>query len=162
MGRTSGTGVPFQGTLIDHDGKSEARMAFGLCHDRLRRLVDEIVWSVPVDNHSINAAADHVINLVLDLRRISGTIADIHMAGLPKPEQQVGIDLRRRSRIKQRVDVDFADVSGSPIAVRLAQETVRRARVVGGLSRESGSRYHVGGARRTQAHTSENGCNRES
>ena len=159
--RTFGTRVPFEGALIDHDGKSEARMAFSFCHDRLRRLVDGIVWSVPVDDHSINAAADHVVNLALDLRGISGVITDIHVAGLPKPEHQMRVDLRACSGIEQRVDVDFADVSRCSIAVGLVRETVRRTCVVGGLSSESCGRHHIGRTRRTETHTGENDCNRE-
>jgi hypothetical protein len=45
-------------------------MFLGLSHHQLRSLVDGIVWAVPVNDHAIDAAADHVCDLTLDLRRV--------------------------------------------------------------------------------------------
>ena len=83
--RAAVAGVPLDRALIDHDCKSESRVVLGRRHHKLRRLIDGIAGSVPVDNYPINAAAHHVVNLVLDLRRVGLAVTDIHMIGLPKP-----------------------------------------------------------------------------
>jgi len=74
-------------------------VVFGLCHHQLRSLILKVVGTVPVDDHAINAAADHVINLTLDLRGIGGVVADIHVRRIAKPQEQVSIDFRRRAGI---------------------------------------------------------------
>ena len=68
--RASRTRVRLNRALIDHHGKREAGMLFGLRHDQLSGVVDGIIRPVPVDDHPIDAAADHVRNLVVDLNRI--------------------------------------------------------------------------------------------
>ena len=105
-----------------------------LRHHQLRGLIHRVVRPVPVDDDAIDAAADHVRNLALDLRRVGGAVADIHVVRLAEPQQQVSVDLRRRAGIKQRVNVDLADIPRAAIAIRLGRETVGRAGVVGGLS----------------------------
>jgi hypothetical protein len=68
-------------------------MSFRLCHHEFGCLIDGIVWAVPIDNHAINAAADHVGDLVMDLVGIRRTIAHIHVVRAAEPQQQMGIDL---------------------------------------------------------------------
>ena len=74
-------------------------MVFGLRHHQLRSLIFGVVGTVPVDDHAVDAAADHVINLALDLRGIGGVVADVHVRRVAKPQEQVSIDFRRRAGI---------------------------------------------------------------
>ena len=83
--RAAGTGVPFDGPMIDHDGKGETRVLLSFGHDELRSLIHCIVWPIPVNDDAVNAAADHVGNLALDLCRVSGTVSDIHVVRLTEP-----------------------------------------------------------------------------
>jgi hypothetical protein len=125
-------------------------MVLGFRHDQLRRLIDRVVGTVPVDDHAVDAAADQVRDLALNLIRVGGAVADIHVLRPAKPQKQVRIHLRRRPGIEQRMDVDLAYVTGAPVAVRLIHEAVGCARVVGGLSGESRGGYHVRGTRSEQ------------
>ena len=118
-------------------------MLFSFGHHQLRRLVHRIVGTVPVDYDAVDAAAHHVCDLALHLIRVGRAVADIHVLRPAKPKKQVRIDFRCCSRIEQRMDIDFADVACASIAVRLTREVVGGACVVGGLSCESGGRYHV-------------------
>jgi hypothetical protein len=68
--RTTRAGIPLNRPLINHDRESKARMALCLRHHQLRCLVDGIPRPIPIDDYSIDAAADHVINLTLNLRRV--------------------------------------------------------------------------------------------
>jgi hypothetical protein len=77
--RAPGARIPLDRALIDHDRKSEAGMLFGLLHHELRGLIHGITRPVPIDNHAIDATADHVVYLALDLVRIGGAVADIHV-----------------------------------------------------------------------------------
>ena len=77
--RTTRARVPLDRSLIDHDRESKTWMVLRLGHNQLRRLVDGIVRTIPIDDHSIDAPADHIINLTLDLRHVRGTIADVHV-----------------------------------------------------------------------------------
>ena len=83
--RTTGTGIPFDRTLVDHDCECKARMSFGFSHHKFRGLVDAIVRPVPVDNHSVNSAADHVCDLPVDLFCVCGTVTDIHVVRTSEP-----------------------------------------------------------------------------
>ncbi len=83
--RTTGTGIPFDRTLVDHDCECKARMSFGLSHHQFRGLVDTIVRAIPVDNHSVNSAADHICDLPMDLFCVRGTVADIHVVRTSEP-----------------------------------------------------------------------------
>ncbi len=145
--RASRTGIPLDGSLIHHDREREAGMILSFRHDQLCRLIDRIVRTVPVDDDAVDAAADHICDLALHLIRVGGTVADIHVLRPAKPKKQVCIDFRCCSRVEQRMDVDFADVAGAPITVRLTHEAVRGACVVGGLSGESRGGNHVRGTR---------------
>ncbi len=76
-------------------------MALSFRHHQLRTLIDFIVGSIPVDDHAIDAPADHVVDLALDLRCIGGAVADVHMVRSSEPGKQVGIHLCRRPGIQQ-------------------------------------------------------------
>jgi len=98
--RTASTGAQLYRALIDHDGESEARMLFGFRHDRQRSLVAEgISKSVPVDDHAINATADHVRNLTMDLRRVLRVVSHTHVPRIAKPGHQMRVDFGVRARI---------------------------------------------------------------
>lgn len=120
-------GVPFDGALVDHDRKCKSGMIFGLGHDELRGFVDGVAGAVPIDDHAIDAAADHIGNLAVDLRGVGRAIADVHVVVLAKPEHQVGVNLGSRSVVEQSVNIVFADISRSQVAIRLAGEAIRSA-----------------------------------
>jgi len=77
--RAASARVPLDRTLVDHDRKSKARMLFRLRHHQLRGLIRRTVRTIPIDDHAIDASADHVINLPGDLPRVGRAITDIHM-----------------------------------------------------------------------------------
>ena len=136
-------------------------MALRRCHHQLGCLVDRIVRPIPIDDHAINTAAHHVINLTLDLRRVRFTVTNIHVARLAEPENHVGVNLGCRARIEQGMDVNLADISRSSIIVRLCRKTVGCARIVGSLSGEScGGRYirRTGGAKGGHSHDGDCHC----
>lgn len=107
----SAAGVFRNRPFVHGDRKSKSGMAFRGRHYELRCLIFGIVRSVPVDDHAINAAADHVVDLAVDLVRVGRTVAHVHMIRLSEPDHQVGVDLGTVSRIQQGMHVDFADVS---------------------------------------------------
>lgn len=86
--------------LVHHDGETEACVLFRFGHHKLRRLIDAVIRSVPVDYNSIDSATDHVGNLAMDLRGIRGTVADVHVVRASEPQQQVRIHLRGGAGIK--------------------------------------------------------------
>jgi hypothetical protein len=61
------------------------------------------------------------------------------MAWIAKPRHEMGIDLCGGSGIEQRVQIDFADVGGAQIPIRLRLERIRCAGVVGSLCLKSRS-----------------------
>lgn len=132
LGRAAGAGIPLDRALIDHDREGKARMLFRLRHHQLRRLIDRVTRTVPVDDYAINASADHVRDLAVNLGRIGGTIADVDVPGAAPPEQQVRVNLGRRPGIEQRTQIHFADVVGSKVAIRERVEGIGRACVVAG------------------------------
>jgi len=136
-------------------------MILGLRHDQLGCFVLRIVRAVPVKNYTVDSAADHVVNLILDLLWVAGTVADIHVIRIAEPKHHVGINLGGCSRIEQRVDVNLADVSRSPVAIRKARECVGCTRVVRNLSSERSGGYYIGRNRHTLGRNSQHeGCNR--
>lgn len=88
-------GVPLDGSLVDHDGESKSRMTLRRRHHQLCCLVDGITGAVPVDDRTVDAAADHVADLILHLRRVRLTVSNIHVVRLAEPENHVGINLGR-------------------------------------------------------------------
>ncbi|MGA8441461.1 MAG: hypothetical protein WB714_24790 [Candidatus Sulfotelmatobacter sp.] len=64
-------------------------------HHQLCCLVDGITGAVPVDDRTVDAAADHVADLILHLRRVRLTVSNIHVVRLAEPENHVGINLGR-------------------------------------------------------------------
>jgi len=134
-------------------------MALRRRHDQLRGFVDRVTLSVPVDDYAINAAAHHIVNLALHLRRSRLTVAHIHMARTAEPQNHMGIELGCSSRIEQRVNVDLAYISRALVIVRLRRKAIGRARVVRGLSGEGCGRNHIVGTGRTQSRRSnQSGC----
>jgi len=130
----SAAGVFGNRSLIHSDREGKSRMALSGRHHQLRRLIFRVVRSVPIDDHAINAAADHVIDLAVNLVWIGRTVAHVHMVRLSEPYHQMGVDLGVVSRVKQSVNVNFADISGAQVPIRLGCKTVSRARVVCSLS----------------------------
>lgn len=124
-------------------------MALRCRHNQLRGLVDGIARPIPVDNHAIDAAAHHVINLTLDLRRVRLTVTNVHVVRLTEPKNHVSINLGRGPGIKQGMNVNLTYVPRAPIVIRLRRKAIRRTGVIGRLSCESGCGYHIRGASRT-------------
>ncbi len=149
--RTPGARIPLDRSLIDHDRECEPRMAFCRRHYQLCGLIDGISRPVPVDNHAVNSAAHHIVNLALHLRRIGLAIADVHVVRLPEPQNHVRINFSRRARIKQGVNINLADISRASIVIGLRRKAVCRAGVVGSLSRQGCGGYDVRGTCRTQS-----------
>jgi hypothetical protein len=108
-------------------------MVLGLGLDQLRSPVDGIVRPIPVDDHAVDAAADHILDLALDLRGIVGAVTDIHMARSTKPCQQMRVNLGRGAGVKKRVDINLADISCALVPIRLIGKPIGGAGVVGGL-----------------------------
>jgi hypothetical protein len=149
--RTTRAGIPLNRSLIDHDRKRESRIALRRRHHVLRSLVDAIARPVPIDNRAIDATADHVINLTLDLRRVRLAVTNIHVVRLTEPENHVSVNLGRGSRVKQGVNVNLTYISRASIVICLGREGVCGAGVVRSLSRKSCGGYHVRGTGRTQS-----------
>jgi hypothetical protein len=125
-------------------------MAFRRCHHQLRGLIDGISRPVPVDDYPVNPAAHHVVNLALHLRRIGLAIADVHVVRLPEPKNHVRVNFGRRSRIKQGVNVNLANVSRAPVIIGLRSKSVCCAGVIGSLSGQGCGGHNVRRTRKTQ------------
>ena len=131
--RTSAAGIPFDGSLVDHDGKSESGMGLGRCHNLQRRLIQGIARSIPIEDYAIDSAAHHVVNLICDFGGIGRVVTNVHVVRLPEPQFHVGEDLCRRAGIKQSVDVNLAHISRAEVAVGQRRKCIRGACVVGSL-----------------------------
>jgi hypothetical protein len=70
LGRASGARVILNCALVDHNCESETGMCFGFGHDQFRRIIDRIVGAVPIEDYAIDATADHIHDLVMNLDRI--------------------------------------------------------------------------------------------
>jgi len=125
--RTPRAGIPFDCALVHHDCERKTGVSFRLCHDQFGCLVDAVVRSVPVNDHTIDSAADHVGNLAMHLFPVGRTVTDIHVVRPSEPQQQVGIYLRRGAGIEQIANMDFADTAGTGVPIRLRRETGRYA-----------------------------------
>ena len=117
-------------------------MLFGLRHHQLCGVIDGVSRAIPVDDHAVDTAADHVRNLAMDLIGVGGTIANIHVVQSSEPQQQMRINLRLRAGIKQRVDVHLADISRAGVAICLAAEIIGGARIVSGLRGQGSGRHY--------------------
>ena len=62
----------------------------------LRGVVLVVVRAVPVDDHAVDAAADHVGDLAVNLCGVGGAVADVHVVRPAKPHHHMGIDLGGR------------------------------------------------------------------
>lgn len=76
-------------------------MSFRFGHDQLCGLINTVVRTVPIDHDAVNAPADHVDDLIVNLCRIGRTVADVHVIRSPEPQEQMSIDLCIRARVKQ-------------------------------------------------------------
>ena len=63
----------------------------------------------------IDSSADHVRDLPANLRRILRVVTDVHVARITEPRHEVSINFGAVACIQQRVQIHFADVSGSQI-----------------------------------------------
>jgi hypothetical protein len=108
-------------------------MALGFRHNELCRLIDAVVRTVPVENDAIDAPADHVRDLMVQLRGVGGTVPNVHVVRSSEPKYEVSVHLAGRTRIKQGMYVHLAYIAGARIAVGLIGETIRRTGVVCGL-----------------------------
>ena len=95
--RAARTGIPLDCTLVDHDREREAGMGFSFCHDEFGGLVFVIVRTIPIDDHAIDSAADHVGDLSVNVRGVRGTVTDVHVVRASEPDHEVGIDLGGRA-----------------------------------------------------------------
>jgi len=123
-------------------------MLFDFRHYRQRSLIAERVpKSVPVDDHTVNTAADHVRNLTVDLRGILGVVTDTHMARIAKPGHQMRIHLGACASIQKRMDVHFADIPGPHISIALRAKSIGCTGIVGsfGLKSSGGNYIEVSG-----------------
>lgn len=53
--RATRTRVPFDRSLINHDGKGEPGMGLRLSHDQFCGGIDTVVWAVPIDDDAIDS-----------------------------------------------------------------------------------------------------------
>jgi len=143
--RAAAAGIPLNRSLINHDRESETGMRFSLRHDLQSSLIQKIPRPIPVEDHAIDAAADHVINLSFDLVWIGGVIANVHVARFTEPENHVGVDLCGRAGVEQGVDVDLAHVPGTKVAVREGLKAVCGTCVVRCLSGKRCGWYYIRG-----------------
>lgn len=114
-------------------------LSFG--HHQLRGLILIVIGTVPINDYPINAAADHVDDLAVDLRRVGRTVAHIHVVRSAEPHHEVSVNLRIRPRIEQCVHIHFADISRGGVAIALIGKSTDGARVICRLSCQSGCRY---------------------
>ncbi len=70
LGGASRARVILNCALVDHNRESEARMRFGFGHDEFRRIVDRIVGPIPIEDDAVDATADHIHNLIVNLDRV--------------------------------------------------------------------------------------------
>ena len=141
--RTSGAGIPLDRALVDHNGEGEAGMSLGFRHHEFCGLIDAVVRAIPIDDHAIDSAADHIGNLPVNLRRIGGAVAHIHVVRPSEPKQQVSVDLRARAGIEQGMDIHLADIPGTCIAIGLPAKIVGRTRIVCRLRGQRGGGYNI-------------------
>ena len=75
--------------------------------------------AIPIGNGASHAAAYHIFDLRMDLRRGVRNVTDAHVVGLTEPAEPGSVDFRGRSTIEERADGELADISCARIAVRL-------------------------------------------
>lgn len=121
-------------------------MLLHFSHHELGGLVNGVARPVPVNNHAIDTAADHVYDLFVNLGRVRRTVAHVHMVRSAEPEQEMSVDLGVSTGVQQGVDIHFAHVTGACVAVALAGETACGAGVVSSLRCQGcGWNHEVGG-----------------
>jgi hypothetical protein len=141
--RAARAGTQLYRSFIHHDGEGEARMLFDFRHYRQRGFVGECISeSIPVDDHTINAAADHVRDLTVNLRWILRVVTHIHMTWIAKPGHQMRYDFAARARIQKSMNIQLAGISGAHISVALRLKSIRRAGIVRSFRLEGGGRNY--------------------
>lgn len=128
------TRVPLDCALVNHDRESEAGMRLGLCHHELRGCVFVVSWTIPVNDHAVDSATDHVGDLIVNLSGVRGAVAHIHVVRSSEPNHEMRVNLSGRARVEQRMDVYLADIACAGIAVGLSREAIRGAGVIRLLS----------------------------
>ena len=88
-------------------------MFFRFGHNQLRGLVNASVRTIPINDDTVDTAADHVCNLTVNLGGVGGTVADIHVVRLSEPQHEMSVDLSVGAGIQQRVHVDLAHITGT-------------------------------------------------
>lgn len=86
--------------------------------------------SIPVDNGAVEPAAQHVIDLLLHLQRVTGDVTYIHVIAKPEPGNKVRVDFGGGSGVEQAADRLFADIGAGNVAVGLREKAVGRAGIV--------------------------------
>ena len=112
-------------------------------HYRQRSLIGEsVAKSIPVNDHPVDAAADHVRDLTMDLCWILRAVTDAHMARIAEPGHQMRVYLGVRTWIQERMDIQLAGIAGTHISIALRLESTCRTSIVGGFGLKSSSRNY--------------------
>ena len=140
--------APLQRAGVLANRELEVRACFRRRLDvQCRRVVMRILRAIPVDDETINAAADGIGHLGVDHGRISFIAkADADVTGTAPPRHVVGKYFRGSTGIKQRVNVNFTDVSRHDIAVGGALEAAGEIGVISGFLGKRGGGLKCRGA----------------
>ena len=125
-------------------------MLLHFLHHANRSSVCVVCGTVPINDQSIDAAADHVHDLAVNLSLVPGNVADLHVTVIAEPRHEVGNDLRARARIQKCMNILLADICSGRISVGLRHEAVCSACIVGGqcLQRCCGNDLQITGDER--------------
>ena len=94
-------------------------MSFCFRHHQFRGLINAVVRTVPVDNYAINSPTDHIGDLPMDLFRVGGAVADVHVVRAAEPQHQMGVYFRAGAGVEQVVNVEFTHIAHASISVAL-------------------------------------------
>src|SRR5260370_4886549 len=108
------------GAWVFHDRKLESGMGLGfLLHQNGGGAEDVHIEAKPVDDRAVDAAADHVLYLAVDLSRIVGTIAHIYVVRPAKPGEEARKHLGVGTRVEQCLHPHFPPVPCPYVPVTL-------------------------------------------
>ena len=124
------TRIPFDRALVHHDREREAGVILSLRHHEFCCIVDLVIRTIPIDDDSIDAAADHVGDLVSNLHGIARTVTIVHVVRFAEPKQKMRVDLSCRALIEQSMNVNFAHVIRADVSVCLRGKAAGSTRVV--------------------------------
>lgn len=99
--RAARAGIPLDRPLVDHDGEREAGMTLRFCHYEFGGVVFAVVRTVPVNDHAVDAAADHIGDLLMNLSGVRGVVANAHVVRSSEPHHHVRINFGGRRWIEQ-------------------------------------------------------------